>query len=70
MGLIEVILHESEADKKLHLIVRDNGIGIPKTINFNETVSMGLRLVRILTQQLKASLDLSASEGTSFHFTF
>ena len=70
MGLIEVILHESEADKKLHLIVRDNGIGIPKTINFNETVSMGLRLVRILTQQLKASLDLSSSVGTSFHFTF
>lgn len=84
-GLIEVILYESTQDHKLHLIIRDNGIGIPESFaqdftqdfaqnsTFNMTdspsTSFGLRLVRILTQQLRATLDLSCSVGTSFHFT-
>ena len=76
-GLIEVILYKSTQDRKLHLIVRDNGIGIPESFAQNSTLNMtdspstsfGLRLVRILTQQLRATLDLSCSVGTSFHFT-
>ena len=69
-GLIEVILYESLDDHTLHLIIRDNGVGIPKTVDLNSSVSLGLRLVNILTQQLRAHLDLSCSLGTSFHFTF
>ena len=73
-GLIEVILYESTEDSKLHLIIRDNGVGLPKNFDFYATnaqsASLGLRLVRILTQQLRASLDLSCSVGTSFYFTF
>ena len=69
-GSIEVILYESEKDSNLHLIIRDDGIGVPKNIDFNSTASLGLRLVRILTQQLRATLDLSCTLGTSFHFTF
>jgi PAS domain S-box-containing protein len=69
MGLIEVILYRAVDDHNLHLIIRDNGIGIPETVDFNATASLGLRLVRILTQQLRASLDLSCDVGTSFHFT-
>ena len=68
-GLIEVILYKSIDDRDLHLIIRDNGIGIPENVDFNGTASLGLRLVRILTQQLRASLDLSCSVGTSFHLT-
>jgi PAS domain S-box-containing protein len=84
-SLIEVILYESTQDHKLHLIIRDNGIGIPKSFaesfvpNFAQnfacnmtdspSTSFGLRLVSILTQQLRATLDLSCSVGTSFHFT-
>ncbi|MFM7599924.1 MAG: sensor histidine kinase, partial [Pseudanabaena sp.] len=68
-GLIEVILYRCVDAHNLHLIIRDNGIGIPETVDFNATASLGLRLVRILTQQLRASLDLSCEAGTSFHFT-
>ena len=84
-SLIEVILYESTQDRKLHLIIRDNGIGIPKSFSqsfiqgfaensaFNMTdspsASFGLRLVHILTQQLRATLDLTCAVGTSFHFT-
>ncbi len=68
-GLIEVILYQSDDDNNLHLIIRDNGIGISKDVNSNGTDSLGLRLVRILAQQIRADLDLSCSVGTSFHFT-
>jgi PAS domain S-box-containing protein len=68
-GLIEVILYKSMDERDLHLIIRDNGIGIPENVDFNGTASLGLRLVRILTQQLRANLDLSCSVGTSFHLT-
>ncbi|ELS33375.1 MULTISPECIES: histidine kinase dimerization/phosphoacceptor domain -containing protein [Pseudanabaena] len=68
-GLIEVVLYNSIEDHILHLIIRDNGIGLPQTVDFKATTSLGLRLVRILTQQLRANLDLSCSIGTSFHFT-
>lgn len=70
IGLIEVILYESIEDRNFHLIIRDNGVGIPKELDFKATASLGLRLVRILTQQLRANLDLSCENGTSFHFTF
>lgn len=69
VGLIEVVLYKSKDDDNLHLIIRDNGVGIPENIDFKATASLGLRLVRIMTQQLRASLDLSCSSGTSFHFT-
>lgn len=69
-GVIEVSLYESTDPHNLHLVIRDNGIGIPKNVDFNGTTSLGLRLVRILAQQLRATLDLSCSVGASFHFTF
>ncbi|MBD2188557.1 sensor histidine kinase [Pseudanabaena mucicola] len=69
MGLIEVILYRPEQEEsQLHLIIRDNGVGIPAGINFQATASLGLRLVDILTKQLSANLDLSCNVGTSFHF--
>jgi PAS domain S-box-containing protein len=69
LGLIEVILYKSMDDETLHLIIRDNGVGIPENVDFKATASLGLRLVRIMAQQLRAGLDLSCSTGTSFHFT-
>ncbi|MCA6574242.1 MAG: sensor histidine kinase [Pseudanabaena sp.] len=71
-GLIEVILHEDTNNEqhRLHLTIRDNGIGIPQNIDVSSTASLGLRLVKILTQQLRAKLDLSCDMGTSFHFVF
>jgi PAS domain S-box-containing protein len=72
-GWIEVILYQSVNDAMdspdLHLIIRDNGVGIPANVDFNNAASLGLRLVRILSQQLRANLDLSCDIGTSFHFT-
>jgi len=65
-----------ETDKLLLLTVCDDGIGIPKKIKFNNTKTLGLRLVRVLTNQLNGKAELKEnpfckeSRGTMFVFRF
>jgi len=68
-GLIAVKLYKSDGDRRLNLIICDDGVGMPAQINLQDTNSLGLRLVRILAQQLRANLKMSSAIGTSFHLT-
>lgn len=52
------------------LQVRDNGLGIPGDIDFSTTKSLGLRLVYILTDQIKGKLTLKRDSGTSITIVF
>ncbi len=55
---------------KIELIVRDNGIGIPKDLDFENTNTLGMELVNVLTQQLKGTVELDRSKGTEFKIIF
>lgn len=46
------------ADGKCSLFVDDTGRGIPADLDVNKIKSLGLRLVRSLTQQIRGSFDL------------
>ncbi|GEM_PF-1497128 len=48
------------------LIISDNGVGLPKDLDFRNTQSLGLRLVNMLTRQLKGAIELDRSSGTTF----
>jgi PAS domain S-box-containing protein len=61
---------DNSAEKLYRMIVSDNGIGIPKHIDWNSTNSLGLRLVRILSRQLEGVVELNCTNGTEFWFTF
>ena len=52
------------------LVVRDNGIGLPGTFDWQRSKSLGLRLVVDLTKQLGGTLVVENVEGTSFQITF
>jgi PAS domain S-box-containing protein len=52
------------------LIVSDNGIGFPKTLDFTKTESLGLKIVCTLTEQLGGSIDLDRSMGSRFTIVF
>jgi len=68
-GEIKVGLRGS--DGTIHLIVADNGIGIPDTVDFRTTETLGLRLVTILAEdQLDGEITLIRDKGTAFHITF
>jgi PAS domain S-box-containing protein len=55
---------------KIMLRVSDNGVGLPKHINFKDTKSLGLTLIQDLTQQLRGDLEISSIKGTEFSLTF
>ncbi|HWR88674.1 MAG TPA: PAS domain-containing protein, partial [Dissulfurispiraceae bacterium] len=58
------------ADDRLVLTVADDGIGLPAGLDISHTSTLGLQLVRILTTQLKGTLDVKRGKGTAFHVTF
>ncbi len=60
----------SESDGKLRLSIADNGIGLPRGFDFKNTESLGLKLVRILTDQLRGSVELDSSSGAQFNIVF
>ncbi|MBL1209536.1 PAS domain S-box protein [Geminocystis sp. GBBB08] len=58
-------------EQQVKLEVIDNGIGLPPDLNWEKNNSLGLRLVRLLSQQLDAEISVNGNnEGTSFSITF
>lgn len=55
---------------ELVLIVRDNGVGLPPGLDIQNTKSLGLKLVQMLTKQLKGTLTCRAEAGTEFQLVF
>ncbi len=59
-----------EKGKKYTLIVSDNGVGIPKNIDFENSDTLGLQLVTILIDQLDGEIELKRDKGTKFIIGF
>lgn len=58
-------------DGSFELNVSDNGIGIPEEIDIKKTKSLGLRLVRMLSQQLEGKFGFEGGQqGTMFKLKF
>lgn len=67
-GVIEIrIRREGEGAV---MIVRDNGIGIPATVDRSNPKTLGLELVQILVRQLNGRLELASASGTEVIVTF
>jgi len=60
-GQIKVTLR-SEPEGRCNLCVEDTGVGIPATLDVKTSKSMGLRLVRSLTRQIRGSFELIKGE--------
>ena len=57
-------------DKSYEFIFRDNGVGIPYHINFDETESLSLHLVKMLTEQINGTITMKRENGTVFKVLF
>jgi two-component sensor histidine kinase len=74
-GLIEVSLR-SRPDNRIELSVKDNGVGMPPSIDLETADTLGLTLVRMLVDQLQGTVSLVSSPpgaeggGTSCVITF
>jgi two-component system, sensor histidine kinase PdtaS len=69
-GEIRLTLRREEGDQ-CSLWVDDSGVGIPVTLDIDTSKSLGLRLVRSLTQQIGGSFELVRIDaGTSARLQF
>jgi PAS domain S-box-containing protein len=62
----EISIWGREAGGRLVFTIRDNGCGIPDNFDWEQTDSLGLNLVRMLTRQLKGTISYSAECGAVF----
>jgi PAS domain S-box-containing protein len=63
-------LGRSLASGLAEITVKDNGVGLPPEVKFDQRPSMGLHLVNILVEQLEGELEVAAAEGTSVTVKF
>ena len=66
-GKISIIATENP--QALTFVVADDGAGMPEGITLENQTSLGLRLVSLLTGQLKGTVTIDRTEGTRFVFT-
>jgi PAS domain S-box-containing protein len=62
----EITITIRKEDHSLHIGFRDNGVGIPETLDWKDTKSLGLRLVNTLVDQLNGTIALDRHDGTHF----
>ncbi|MEL7669651.1 histidine kinase N-terminal 7TM domain-containing protein [Methanobacterium sp.] len=55
---------------KYSLIVSDNGIGFPEDLDYENSDSLGLKLIYSLSDQIGADVKLDTANGTKFEITF
>jgi PAS domain S-box-containing protein len=61
---------KSRTNGMVEIIVRDNGTGYPELQGDGGPKTLGIRLVRILANQLGATYEVSHADGTEWKFVF
>jgi PAS domain S-box-containing protein len=69
-GEVTITLEHDAATGTVSLQVRDNGVGLPAGMDWRQSRSLGLRLVQILTSQLRGTLETGNGPGTTFQVKF
>ena len=69
-GEIRISLHTTDAGQR-ELRVRDNGVGLPEEFDIERPNSLGCRLITILAEQLRGTVDVQRQEpGTEMIIQF
>ncbi|MBC7110619.1 MAG: PAS domain S-box protein [Methanothermobacter sp.] len=67
-GTVTVSLRKRNG--KVTLEVSDDGAGFPEDIDWESSPSLGLQLVRSLTEQIDGKVEMISEGGTTFRITF
>ena len=69
-GKIQIMI-KSKEDDGIEFFYGDNGVGLPKDFDFDQTNTLGLRLVKILAEdQLLGTLRVDRRGGTKYRIQF
>jgi PAS domain S-box-containing protein len=67
-GKIDIIIKQK--GELITITIADNGKGLPSTIDFRNTESLGLQLVVSLIEQINGKIKLDTKKGTKFTIEF
>ena len=68
-GTIIVSLRQQQ-ENRLEMCVTDDGVGLPKDLNWEQPHTIGLALVLALTKKLHGEVIAGKNHGTCFQITF
>ncbi|NCA86691.1 MAG: response regulator [Clostridia bacterium] len=68
-GVITITLKQ-DADKRYHLIVHDNGQGLPPDKPMEKKGSLGMKIIKTLAQQIGGTLTYEYCDGAKFTIDF
>ncbi|MCT7949572.1 PAS domain S-box protein [Ancylothrix sp. C2] len=57
-------------EQKFLLTVKDNGVGFPESLDWENSGTLGLRLVNSLVNQIDGTVEIDRTEGTKFQIQF
>ncbi|MCE7698981.1 MAG: sensor histidine kinase, partial [Methanobacterium paludis] len=66
----EINLRLDACHDDFSITVKDNGIGFPKDLDFENTKTLGLQLVTNLVNQIDGDIELCRDNGTQFEIRF
>jgi two-component sensor histidine kinase len=61
---------QKQAENKLILQVTDNGMGIPSEVTLENSSTLGLQLVSLLSKQINGNLKIDRTNGTNISISF
>lgn len=65
-----ITIYMGKKKNKIHLSIKDNGSGLPEDFDIENTGGFGLRLVKMLIQQLDGTFTIERNNGTESIVTF
>ena len=65
-----ILISLKAKEDKYELVICDNGIGLPKELVVNNLESLGLLLVKNLTDQIDGRIYINNNNGTEFKIVF
>jgi PAS domain S-box-containing protein len=68
-GTVSVHIH-SIGDQNVELVVKDDGVGFPAGTDISSATTMGLAIVRTLVEQMRGTLTMDTSQGTTCTIRF
>jgi len=68
-GEIIVELHPLE-EHTFQMVVKDNGVGIPKDLDINYTTTLGFQIAAMLVKQIEGLMEVQKEGGTTIKIVF
>jgi len=69
-GEVLIKLRRPKKNKKITLIIRDNGVGMPDELDVENPKTLGLQLVKDLVEQINGDIRIKKKAGTEIEVIF